>query len=258
MGRRGFTLRELVVAVGLLAVLGGMALAALDGAGEAAGQAACLERQHQLALGCALYAIDHDDVLPTNGPGGLCNPPGSGGTVYPANFAFAGLPGRDPQHDDGRTGGDVPYSSVGHWCNKIYEYVPDPETYLCEVREELVGPMHGPGELWDLPGWWIGSVACEYGFVRDRSWGNWVRQSELTHPADTILIAHANRGNRALPMLTKRCATDGSMGQWPAIYPHFWAGEAPGGRNGFIFGDYSVRLLTLQEVQAGAESLFQK
>jgi len=267
MGRKAFTVTELLVLMGAVAVLGVMVIPALGSARDAERYNACVERERQLALGCATYVVDCDFYFPTNSPDGWCLPPGStDGPVYPKNFAFGRLPGRDPEHDDGRTGMNAAYTSMAHWCNKIYPYVPHPEMYRCEVRESLVGPMHGPGELWDLPGWWIGSVACDYGLNSSVNSTVetgvvyqpffYMRQSALTHPAETILYGHANSGDRHVPQFTKQCATDEAIAQWPAIYPHYWAGERPGGVNGFIFGDFSVRGLTLEDVQTGADALF--
>lgn len=62
----GFTLLELLVTIGVIAVLAGLLLPALARAKGRAQATACLNNQRQLTLACLLYVGDYDDALPYN------------------------------------------------------------------------------------------------------------------------------------------------------------------------------------------------
>jgi prepilin-type N-terminal cleavage/methylation domain-containing protein len=66
MGRRssGFTLVELLVVIGIIAVLVGVLLPGLTRAREAAQRAACLSNLRQTYLAVSLYASAHKDAVP--------------------------------------------------------------------------------------------------------------------------------------------------------------------------------------------------
>lgn len=64
--RSGFTLVELLVVIGIIAVLAGMLMPALSAAKAKALQVACLNHHRQLALGWNLYIDDNNGKLPNN------------------------------------------------------------------------------------------------------------------------------------------------------------------------------------------------
>lgn len=66
--RPGFTLLELLVVTAVIATLAGLLLPALNRAKHHARTAVCLGNLKQWGLATALYATDHDDFLPDEGP----------------------------------------------------------------------------------------------------------------------------------------------------------------------------------------------
>lgn len=63
-GKRAFTLVELLVVIGIIAVLVAMLLPALRGANEQAMRVMCMNNHKQLILAVRTYAHDNRDVLP--------------------------------------------------------------------------------------------------------------------------------------------------------------------------------------------------
>jgi prepilin-type N-terminal cleavage/methylation domain-containing protein len=67
---RGFTLVELLVVIGIIAVLISMLLPALNKAREAASRTSCLSNLRQIHQGLAMYATEYKDKVPLGGSGG--------------------------------------------------------------------------------------------------------------------------------------------------------------------------------------------
>lgn len=67
----GFTLLELLVVIGIIAVLAALLLPTLSRAKESARAAACLSNLHQIGLALQLYTQDHGNRLPVMGNASL-------------------------------------------------------------------------------------------------------------------------------------------------------------------------------------------
>ena len=64
MARAGFTLVELLVVIGVVALLIAVLLPALTSVREAARRTQCANNHRQVALGTLAYTSAHDDELP--------------------------------------------------------------------------------------------------------------------------------------------------------------------------------------------------
>jgi prepilin-type N-terminal cleavage/methylation domain-containing protein/prepilin-type processing-associated H-X9-DG protein len=82
---RGFSLVELLVVIGIIALLVGILLPALNRAREESKRAACLSNLRQLGQGMLMYANEHRDRLP-NG-----NPPGAAKSYDGTNVVLVNL-----------------------------------------------------------------------------------------------------------------------------------------------------------------------
>src|SRR5689334_15963804 len=79
--RHGFTLVEMLVVIGVTAILAAVLFPVFSKARESARRTSCLSNLHQLGLAFLQYTQDYDETLPgaTDGPRGVNKP---GGWIY--------------------------------------------------------------------------------------------------------------------------------------------------------------------------------
>ncbi len=94
-----FTLVELLVVTGIIAILAALLLPGLARAKENGRRIACLNNLRQLGLAMQLYVHDYDDVLPASGP--------EAGQIFPEQWVWYGPIGT-PLNDPSK-GAIVPY-----------------------------------------------------------------------------------------------------------------------------------------------------
>src|SRR5438046_2864105 len=110
--RRGFTLVELLVVIGIIAVLVSILLPAMQKAREQAYRVACGSNLHQAYLGLLMYAKDNGNWLPIHYPGGSL-------TAYDA-MDYACLPASFS-----------PYGVRNTWLEQHPRYVRNQIVWLC-------------------------------------------------------------------------------------------------------------------------------
>jgi prepilin-type N-terminal cleavage/methylation domain-containing protein len=124
--RRGFTLVELLVVIGIVAVLIAVLLPALNKARAAAAKAACLSNQRQIMGAVYIYANQYKGAIP---------PPLNGGNASGSHIVWA-------RHILGqRRGDDEGYHNLGHVFSK--RILKDPRAFYCpsQLDESLTYPQ---------------------------------------------------------------------------------------------------------------------
>src|SRR5580704_8353666 len=96
MKRRGFTLVELLVVIGIIALLIAILLPVLSKARKAAATSKCISNLRQIMQATLMYANDHQGFLPYAGCGDAPGTPKGGqylaNWLYNPNVAPAGSP----------------------------------------------------------------------------------------------------------------------------------------------------------------------
>lgn len=136
MSRRGFTLVELLVVIGVVAVLIGLLLPALSGAQRSARTLVCLSQLRQVGLAALKYAQDHGGQLPRSSHSSLAR------GVAPWGYALMPYLGRGPY-----TGPGAAWDGL---FNGLYRCPEDgrraPWSYGLNVWFELTSPETGEVE----------------------------------------------------------------------------------------------------------------
>jgi len=131
---RAFTLVELLVVIGVLAILAGLLLPVLGKAKQKGQGTLCLSNLRQLVMAWTMYAHEHDDALPPNSDGERA--------------------GKDPDRPawvagwlrtDSQPGGKYDSTNVALLVGKQYAgngsigpYVGEPKVYRCPADKSMV------------------------------------------------------------------------------------------------------------------------
>ncbi len=151
MPRRGFTLIEVLVAVGVIAILLGILLPALAGARRSARAAGCASQMRQIGIATLLYAHANRDQLPRSTHSALAH------RVMPWGYALMPLLG-------GRT-----YTGPGPAWDALFNGL-----YRCPEDERRKAWSYGknvwfeltPGETGEIDGVAVGPTYTTTGSVR--------------------------------------------------------------------------------------------
>lgn len=199
-GRRGFTLIEVLVVIGLIATLIGVLLPAVGGARDTARRAVCLSNQRQLWMAWTMYADEHaGKPVPHVAPGG-------GERVY-----WYGAEDRTLGRLVHERGTLAPYLDATLGARSAFECPVQPEG---SYREQ--GAYGGFSTTYGYNAYSLSPASSGYTDLSRRRWPAvhdiW-RPSELFVFADTLIALHADApSNSALldpPQLYRR-----SRGTW--------------------------------------------
>ncbi len=239
MKTKGFTRTELLVVIGVIAMLAATVVPALAATGQWGREAACLGNMRSLALAILMYEIDEDGLLPRN------------------NWWWEEFPGWE---EGGPLAG--PRSGPRWWCNKVYRYVQSPEVFVCAEYIRAYGPRTTPLPLRprQKPRREPRTVECTYGFNQVLVRRKITRASELPDPGRTFVVGHTS-----WTQLDPRIgAFQVDPKRWPGVHFReegpFWE-HTDGklyqvGRCGYIFGDHHVETMEYQEVRDNRDAYY--
>ncbi|HUT35825.1 MAG TPA: prepilin-type N-terminal cleavage/methylation domain-containing protein [Planctomycetota bacterium] len=114
-GRGGFTLVELLVVIGVIAILASLVLPAISNSIKAARSANCWSNLHQISAGLVLYIAHHTGLMP---------PSGSPSAKSPNTFPY--------------------------WYKNLEPFTPDPELFRCPAKN-LCKYGYGLNHMWCGP-----------------------------------------------------------------------------------------------------------
>ena len=268
--RRGFTLVELLVVIGIIAMLIGILLPALNKARQSAQAVACQSNLRQIGIGFRLYAESNKGSMPSAGDDGDAGSP----ILMPDNMGWA---------SDALWMNAVSKAAFGKTYNQIYldslnggPHVPkdtDHHVLVCPGAPEASGTSVGDGDIvqngYFMMSGYVnnnGALAVEMRptFVcyamNYKLWGSTSnftgKITRLTHASETVVVFEkrtslsevtaaddayfVSQGGAATKVLTA------PVGRFRGDWKRFSSRHAKGGF--ILFADGHVQLFTLHDV----------
>lgn len=155
--RDGFTLIELGIVIAITAILAALILPALASAKERSRRAACKSNEHQLYLGCAMFADDNGQILPT-----AVNNHGYSSTMILSDSTY----------------------------NSILSYVGDQRVFYCPNIILGNEPRHTDDKGYQIGYNYLGNV--DAAAASEKGVDTWVAAKKMTDAGTNYLLADAN------------------------------------------------------------------
>jgi len=172
-----FTFIEIMVSVGVLALLIALLIPSLSQAREAARRTVCANRLRQWGMACQFYRDDHDDFLPTEGflgPSGLNRP----GTWYNQLPLYLDAPAYKDIEGAGLNIADIP--ELNAWIcpsknrTRLYQSRSGKNQYHYGMNQVLDGLGDPPDGSKDAPGFFDIKVS--------------IRATRFAHKPNTVFM----------------------------------------------------------------------
>jgi prepilin-type N-terminal cleavage/methylation domain-containing protein len=203
--KRAFTLVELLVVIGIIAVLIAILMPALAAARQSAQRASCLSNLRQIGIGVFAYLAEYNGTMPLQAYIGFTDNTHN-------TWSYSDAMGFDPTHNN------EPYSILAYLD---FEYLKDKNTFICPAADptnffdpnypyDWRSSCYGDADLG------CGSAAVfSYAQPVDGSsypniyYDTWVKANQITNPSGRLMIA--DKGGLMY--------TDNTTNNWQDIRP---------------------------------------
>ena len=198
--KRGFTLVELLVVIGIIAVLISLLLPALNKARAMASTAACLSNLRQIGIATEMYRNNNRNWFPAYE------------RAYHSSWQFNGA-----QTNDNLIGFEA------RWFNYLYKYTGSYSVFNCPVMNQSASAFNNPGSLtqvkqsdgdggtynsWTIPGSSYMGVSSNYAY-NAASFGD--NELIYTNPNAAPKEQWCSRNYQQIHSLVRSSSTTGSM-----------------------------------------------